>query len=75
MEPATYAPRAYIPFHPAVKSSQPHYNHLVLIDKGGFLQNYKKQMRDTNKSRNLFNNSRIPTKNIYLCKKSKKSPF
>ena|GEM_PF-1651887 len=36
MEPATDAPRAYIPFHPAVKSSQPHYNHLVLIDKGGF---------------------------------------
>ena len=25
MEPATYAPRAYIPFHPAVKSSQPRF--------------------------------------------------
>ena len=24
MEPATDAPRAYVPFHPAVKSSQPH---------------------------------------------------
>ena len=31
MEPATYAPRAYIPFHPAVKSSQPRF---VLSPRG-----------------------------------------
>ena len=49
MEPATDAPRAYVPFHPAVKSSQPH-DYSVLSAREKVCKNITNQRnRQTNR--------------------------